>query len=284
MTAESDAAASEIAAAAAYEDLHVPALFAEWAPRVADAARIGPSDRVLDVACGTGVLAREAAARVGAHGAVAGVDPDAGMLEIARRRAPHVAWRAGTAETLPYPDAAFDAVVTQFGLMFFADRVAALREMVRVLAPGGRMAIAVWDELERSVPYATLVALLERTVGRPAADALRAPFALGDPSALRALFAEAGLRDTRITTFRGRGRFPSLRTMVEAELRGWLPVMGVVLDEDTIEHILAEAEHALAGHVTHEAEVVFDSSAHIVTFERPPREQAEPEPGTNGKA
>lgn len=266
MTAEREPAASEIAAAAAYEDLHVPALFAEWAPRVADAARIGPADRVLDVACGTGVLAGEVAARVGAQGAVAGIDPDPGMLAVARRRAPDVAWRAGTAESLPYPDAAFDAVVTQFGLMFFTDRVAALREMARVLVPGGRMAIAVWDALERSLPYATLVALLERTAGRSAADALRAPFALGDPTALRSLFAEAGLRDARITTCRGRGRFPSVRTMVEAELRGWLPVMGVVLDEDTIERILAEAEHALAAYVTPEADVVFDSSAHIVTL------------------
>lgn len=255
----------QIAAATAYEELHVPALFQQWTARVLDAAQVKPGHRVLDVACGTGVLAREAAARVGASGMVAGVDPGAGMLALAERLAPSVEWRQGTAESLPYSDRNFDAVVSQFGLMFFTDRREALREMVRVLAPGGHLAVAVWDALENSAAYPIEVELLERIAGQGAADALRAPFVLGDRQELIALFESAGVPAAVVTTHSGTARFPSIRTMVEADLRGWLPVMGVVLQEKQIQRILEEAQSALARYVTAEGHVVFDSPAHIVT-------------------
>jgi SAM-dependent methyltransferase len=260
---------AEIAAATAYEELFVPALFAEWAPRVLDAARVRLGQRVLDVACGTGILAREAASRVGAGGSVTGLDPGAGLLAVAGRLAPAVEWRQGTAESLPFPDRSFDAVVSQFGLMFFRDRPAALREMLRVLAPGGRLAVAVWDSLDHTPAYASEVALLERIAGRPAADALRAPFVLGDRGELRALFESAGVASVAIATHHGTGRFPSVRTMVEADLRGWLPVMGVVLTEEQIGEMLKEAEHALNPFVTAQGAVEFDSPAHIVTATKP---------------
>jgi len=139
---------AQIEAANAYETLFVPALFGEWAPRVAEAAQVKLGQRVLDVACGTGVLAREVVSRTGPSGYVAGVDPDPGMLAVARTLAPSVDWREGDAESLPFPHRSFDAVVSQFGLMFFADRHRAIREMLRVLAPGGRLAAAVWDSLD----------------------------------------------------------------------------------------------------------------------------------------
>jgi len=259
----------QIAAAKAYEELHVPALFQQWAGRVLDAVKIKSGDRVLDVACGTGVLAREAATRVGATGMVAGIDPGPGMLAVAQRLTPTVAWRQGTAESLPFPDQTFDAVVSQFGLMFFTDRRQAVREMLRVLAPGGQLAVAVWDALENSPAYPIEVALLERIAGQRAADALRAPFVLGDHHALRALFESAGVASPVVTTRTGTARFPSIRTMVEADMRGWLPVMGVVLEERQIQRILAEAETALHHYVTEEGQVVFDSPAHIITGSKP---------------
>lgn len=264
-----DVSREELAAAAAYEELHVPALFGQWAPRVVEAARILPGCRVLDVACGTGVLARDAALRAGEGGYVAGLDPSPGMLAVAERLAPGIEWRAGTAEALPYESGSFDAVVSQFGLMFFRDRALALREMMRVLASDGRLAIAVWDALERSAAYSTEVALFERTVGRPAADALRAPFVLGDPDELTELFRAAGVDSIEMETLEGRARFPSIRAMVEADLRGWLPVMGVVLTEDQIARVLAEAEEALSQYVTPDGSVEFDSPAHIVTGRKP---------------
>lgn len=260
------ASETEIAAAAAYEELHVPALFRQWAGPVLDAAQIEPGCRVLDVACGTGVLAREAALRLGGSGFVAGLDISPGMLTVAQQIAPHVAWRQGAAESLPYEDDSFDLVASQFGLMFFQDRVGALREMMRVLAPDGRIAIAVWESLDNSEAYPIAVALLERLAGRPAADALRAPFVLGDRAALAALFRDAGAASVDITTYSGTAQFPSIRVMVEADLRGWLPVMGVFLTEAQIERILQEAEQALSQYVTAEGTVTFAAPAHIVTI------------------
>lgn len=255
----------QVAGARAYEALHVPALFRQWCSPVLDAAGVQPGDRVLDVACGTGILAREAALRVGASGSVAGVDPGRGMLAVARELGPGIEWKEGVAESLPYPDAGFDAVVSQFGMMFFSDRQCALREMLRVAAPGGRLAVAVWEALERSEAYPIEVELLERLAGRPAADALRAPFVLGDPAELEALLRRAGVGSVAVETRRGTARFPSIRTMVEADLRGWLPVMGVELEEELIERILAEAEGALRQFVTRDGSVEFEAPAHIVT-------------------
>lgn len=263
------AAEARIAAARAYEDLHVPALFREWCAPMLDAAGVAPGQRVLDVASGTGVLAREALTRVGAEGSVAGVDPDAGMLAVAAELAPGIDWRRGTAAELPFEDGAFDAVVSQFGLMFFPDRARALREMRRVLAPGGTLAVAVWALLEDSEAYPIEVEILERLAGPAAADALRAPFALGDPDGLTALFEDAGLESVRVASRSGTACFPSVRVMVEADLRGWLPVMGVQLEEATIREILAEAETALGRYVAADGRVVFEAPGHIVTGRRP---------------
>jgi SAM-dependent methyltransferase len=257
--------AEQIAGARAYEDLHVPALFKQWSPRLLDAAGVSLGDQVLDVACGTGVLAREAAVRVGVGGFVAGVDPGSGMIAVARELAPNIEWKESAAESLPYPDNYFDAVGSQFGLMFFSDRSQALREMIRVLRPGGKLAVAVWDSLENSEAYPVEVELLERVAGVAAANALRAPFVLGNKDALAALFEESGVQSVGVATHNGTARFPSVKTMVEADLRGWLPVMGVFLKEEQIQRILQEADSVLADYVTEDGQVVFNSPAHIVT-------------------
>ncbi|MGD8330244.1 MAG: methyltransferase domain-containing protein [Acidobacteriota bacterium] len=260
--------AAEIQAAEAYEDLHVAALFAEWAPRVLDAAEVGPGADVLDVACGTGVVARAALGRVGESGSVTGLDRNRAMLAIGERLAPAADWRCGDAAELPFEDQSFDAVVSQFGLMFFADRGAAIAEMYRVTRRGGRLVVAVWDALEASPAYPIEVELLERLAGSPAAEALRAPFVLGDAGELSGLFEEAGVADTTAATIVGTARFPSVRSMVEADLRGWLPVMGVHLEEEVIARILSEAESALARFVTADGALVFDSPAHIISGTR----------------
>lgn len=254
----------EITAATAYESIMVPAMMEAWAVKVADAAHVGPGQRVLDVACGTGVVCREVRSRLDSRGAVTGLDANRGMLAVAERRAPAVTWVHGRAEHLPFADGDFDRVVSQFGLMFFRDRHGAIAEMVRVLSGGGRFAVAVWDRLENIPACAAEVALLERLAGTRAADALRAPFVLGDREALLRLFHDAGAGDARVVTDRAAARFPSIRVLMEADLRGWLPVMGVPLPEDTILHILGEAERELAPFVAPDGTVTFDQSAHIV--------------------
>ena len=253
------------AAASEYDRFLVPVLLQPWAPLVAEAARLRPGQRVLDVACGTGVLTREAAARVGAGGSVAGLDRNPGMLTVARQRSPEIAWQEGIAESLPFADASFDAVVSQFGLMFFADRLQAVREMRRVLRPGGRLAVAVWDRVESAPAYAAEVVLVERLAGPEAAEPLLSPFALGNPEDLAGLFTAAGVAEAAVATQRGAATFPSIEAMVGVDLRGWLPANGVVLTEPKIREILREAEHVLSGYVTPNGVVTFDISAHIVT-------------------
>jgi ubiquinone/menaquinone biosynthesis C-methylase UbiE len=127
------------AAAEVYDEFFVPALFLAWAAEGADAAELAPGDRALDVACGTGALAREAAERVEPGGSVAELDRNEGMIAVARRKSSDIEWRIGQAEAMPFADGAFDAVVSQFGLMFFEDRIGAITEMWRVLRPGGRL-------------------------------------------------------------------------------------------------------------------------------------------------
>lgn len=258
----------ETARAAAYETLHVPALFREWTPRVLDAARVETGHRILDVACGTGVLARAAAQRGGGTGRVVGVDPSSGMLTVARRLSKEIDWRQGTAEALPTADASFDRVVSQFGMMFFSDRARAVDEMLRSLVPGGRLAIAVWDSLENTPAYAREVDLIQRMAGSDAADALRAPFAMGERFELEQLLADAGAEGVEGVTPMGRASFPSIRSMVEADLRGWLPVMGVDLEEDLISAILAEAEEDMSDFVVSDGRAEFDSPAHIVSGQK----------------
>ena len=145
----------------------------------------------------------------------------------------------------------------------------AARNRVHLLVAGGRCVVAVWDAIENAPPFAVLVGLLDRIAGKAAGDALRAPFVLGDRRALAALFSGAGASSVDITTRQGTARFPSTRELVEAELRGWLPVMGVVLPEPEISLIVAEAEKVLAPYVTRDGAIAFSMSAHLVSSRKP---------------
>lgn len=242
----------QIEDAAAYQERLVPALMEEWAQRVADAAGIRLGDRVLDVACGTGVLARAAATRARPGGAVTGLDLNPGMLAVAARLSPTLRWQQGTAEALPFAGQSFEAVVSQFGLMFVPDPVAALREMVRVLVPGGRLAVAVWGSLAETPAYAAEVALVGRLAGAAAAEALGTPFVLGEPARLAELCRLAGITGATIGLQPGCGRFPSIESMVAVDVRDWLPAIGVVLEEGLIAEILRQAEAALQPFVAYE--------------------------------
>ena len=254
-------------AAEVYEEFFVPALFGEWAARVADAAQLAPGQKVLDVACGTGVLAREAARRIDPGGVVVGLDCNEGMLSVARRKAPGIEWRRGMAESLPFADAALDAVVSQFGLMFFEDRRAALREMWRILRPGGRLAVAVWDALDHTAGYAAMAALLQRLFGDRVVAALHAPFALGDAAVLRFLFAEAGITNIEIRTSDGTARFPSIESWVHTDVKGW--TLADLIDDRQYDQLRRAAATELTPYAQRDGSVAFRCPAHIVLATRP---------------
>jgi ubiquinone/menaquinone biosynthesis C-methylase UbiE len=248
-------------AAEIYEEFFVPALFQEWASRVADAALVRPGQHVLDVACGTGILAHTVSERIGTAGSLVGLDVNDGMLAVARRKAPQIEWRQGQAEALPFENASFDAVVSQFGLMFFEDRRAAIREMVRVLRPGGRLAVAVWDSLDNTPGYAAMAKLLQKLFGEEVANGLRAPFVLGDVQEFKELFSHAALTDTNVVTPVGTARFDSIRAWVHTEIKGW--VLADALDDIQFARLLKEAEKVLSSFVTADGKVTFASPAHI---------------------
>ena len=246
-----------------YEAEFVPALFRPFAATVLDVAAVARGQRVLDVACGTGVLARAAVARVGPAGAVTGLDANPEMLAVARRLDASIEWIDGRAEALPLPDAGVDAVVSQFGLMFFDDRVAALREMQRVLRPGGRLAVAVCDAVERSPGYGALAMLLRTLFGARVADAFRAPFAIGDAVLLRSLAAQAGLDGADVLPRTANVRFGSVDALVSAE-RACIWTLGGLLDDTQFDALRREARRVLAPFVQPDGGVAFAMPALVI--------------------
>jgi ubiquinone/menaquinone biosynthesis C-methylase UbiE len=214
-----------------------------WGQDLVEVAAPGTGQRVLDVACGTGAVARAAAARVGATGHVVGLDLNPAMLAMAYRDGPPIEWREGDATALPFAEATFDLICCHQGLRFFPDRSAALREMFWVLVPGGRLALGVWRRLEHQPFYAALTDALERYVSAQAATSLRAAFTLGDAQELRALIADAGFREIHIRIRSRITRWPSLEEYVFGYLAGSPMAPAVAALDDT-------ARNAMLEHIT----------------------------------
>ncbi len=231
-----------------YERYLVPALFGPFAHDLLTRVGLQPGERVLDVACGTGVVARLAAERVGAGGAVVGLDLNPGMLAVAQSQPDGraVAWLLGSALALPFADQSFDVVLCQQGVQFFPDPLAGLREIRWVLRPGGRAALSVWGPIDHCPAYAALARVLARHVG-PAAAALP-PFALSDRGALQRLLHSAGFRDVAATVVVRTVRFPSAAAFVSQVAAGAPTLLGALagVDQPTRDAVLAAAIAALA--------------------------------------
>jgi ubiquinone/menaquinone biosynthesis C-methylase UbiE len=179
-----------------FEAVLVPAIFRPYAEALIDRARpIGPSDRVLDLGCGTGIVARLLRERLGGAARISGVDVSAPMIAKARALAPELDWHEGNAMALPFADGAFDLVVCQQMLQFVPDPAVALREVKRVLAPGGRLIASTWRPRAEQPLFDALGRIAERHLG-PANDRR---WALdGEP--LRELLVGAGFGDVTIET------------------------------------------------------------------------------------
>ncbi len=187
-----------------YERYQVPSVFRPLARIFLQHAALRPGQRVLDVACGTGVVARQAAPILGPAGAILGVDLNARMLDVAREHTPTggapAEWRQGDAASLPCPDADFDVVLCQQGLQFFPDKAGALREMHRVLKPGGLVAVCVWCGIEHSPCHLAIAEALRRHAGADVARRFQAPFGFGGRDALDRAMVGAGFRDVEVRT------------------------------------------------------------------------------------
>lgn len=190
-------------AAANYHRYIVKTIILGWSGDLVEVAGVQSGHRVLDVACGTGTVTRFVADRVGATGLVVGLDMNEGMLDTARAldeqgATVQVEWQHGDVTAMLFPDSGFDVVFCQQGLQFFADKPAALSEMHRVLAPGGRLALSVFRSLDHCPWHRAVGNAVERLVSPEAAAVIRGSFAFGDREELRALILGAGFRNVHI--------------------------------------------------------------------------------------
>ena len=182
-----------------YEDWFVPALFAPLARQTLAGTDLAPDARILDVACGSGIVARLAARQISPAGAVTGLDLNPAMLATARTAAEAeglvITWQEGSADDLPFPSGAFDTVFCQMGLQFFPDRPRAVTEMQRVLAPGGQAIASTWRDLSHHPLFAAWSEAIGRQTG---SGAMGLPFSFGEPDMLEMLFTGAGFSRVRI--------------------------------------------------------------------------------------
>ncbi|MFP5371122.1 MAG: class I SAM-dependent methyltransferase, partial [Actinomycetes bacterium] len=244
MSAQVETFQLDVEQAEAYEAQFVPVLFGQWARLLVDVAAIEPGQAVLDVACGTGVVARAAADLLAGDGSVAGLDLNEAMLTVARRLRPDLDWRQGDALELPFPDGTFDVVLCQSGLMFFPDPVRALAEMRRVVRRDGTVAVQVWSGLDAQPAYRPLFDIIARHAGREAVDLVNTYFSLGDLDEIQARLVAADLRVTGTSTHLTVMRLPSVDAAVAVEVRS--TPLGQRITEEVYERILADTRTEFA--------------------------------------
>jgi ubiquinone/menaquinone biosynthesis C-methylase UbiE len=254
-----------------YEQYFVANIFAPWTPVLLNHAAPRRGERVLDVACGTGIVARQVAPLVGEQGTVVALDLSPAMLAVARTLpAPSgaaIEWREGNALTLPLPDTTFDLVLCQQGLQFFADRAAALSEMRRVLVAGGRVALSVWQALPHHPLYEALYATTARHLGTSTA-ALALAFSLGDAEELRTVlqgagFARVAIRPEALTVrLPAPERFVSLTVLAAAAVVPSLAHLDMPARAALVEAVRAEIDATLRQYVEGNT-VAIPMAAHI---------------------
>ncbi len=211
-------------AAEMYERNMVSAIFETFACDLLEFAELRDGENVLDVACGTGIVARLAWPGVAPAGGVVGLDVSSAMLEVARdvssQQAANIRWIEGNVTDMPISDDEFDAVICQHGLQYFPDQPAALLELRRVLRPTGRLILNVWRPVRFNAGHAVFADALERHVNAEAAATRRAPFKLSDRDELRSLLTDAGFQKVIVCLSTRVARFPSAEAMIRIMMAG----------------------------------------------------------------
>jgi ubiquinone/menaquinone biosynthesis C-methylase UbiE len=250
-----------------YERHLVPAVTALWAADLVERAGVRRGDRVLDVACGTGVVTRVALERVGSEGSVMGLDINPAMLGVARVKSPDVEFVRGSALTLPFDDAAFDVVLCQLGLQFFPNRAAALAQMHRVLSDGGRLALSVYGPIEDNPGALALAQALDHHLGTGASQTKRTEHVLAYATLVERLVTGAGFQDAVITTETKLVRFASAAEWVSIQLTA-TPLASLLAEQlarpRVTERITAYVVEAL-GRYEVDGALEFPQEAHVVT-------------------
>ncbi len=210
-----------------------------WTDQLISQAKCGSGDRVLDIACGTGFVS----ARISPDCTVTGIDVNEGMLAIARQNT-KVEWHLGSATALPFGDASFDVVLCQQGLQYFPDRVAAVKEMVRVLVPGGCVSLNVWGPLERQPFHAALLEAITTFLGKEHSTVFDLAFSLNTAGELHALADAAGLKDARVRFEHRTIRHPDPTEMIDGFMQS-TPIAGHYMTLP-VEARKSFTEHAVA--------------------------------------
>ena len=244
-----------------HEQYLVPAIYAQWAGRVAEIAEIEFGHHVLDVACVTGTLARAAQLETGLAGQVTGLDASELMLESAQRQSPGIKWQIGDATSMPFEKNRFDRVMCQFSLMFITNRVAAIKEMLRVCKVDGLVLVATWGPLHHGSAFDTLIKLVNQHLGSHAATKLSSPWKLGKSGVMDSLLLSSGVNEYECHERFGQARYPSIRAFIEAHLR--LADEFNELDEQSYRELLNAANSQLHQHLLPGGELIAELNANI---------------------
>lgn len=250
-----------------YERVLVKPLFRPFAEELVARLHAARGDSVIDVACGTGIAARVAREHMGPEARIVGVDVAPAMLAVARSVDSTIDWRDGNATSLPVTDKErFSLLTCHQGLQFFPDRPAALREMRRVLAPGGRVAIATWRSLQDIPAALALNDVAERHVGK----IMDVRHSLGSADALEMLLADAGFHDVRVDLFSHDVRFAdgALFARLNASAVVGMSEKGKDMTEaerlEVADRIAADSQDAIA-RFTKNGEWIFPLTTNIAT-------------------